>query len=265
MRRVSCVVCRAACVVHRVFVRSCDRAIVYVVDMIASSLHHHHHHHHHPMIVGTPGTGIRISICHQTRHTMSDTRVYVDTEGTPTPEVVSEVDEMILCVPDFPREGIMFRDITTLISHPSGLALTTKVLAAHYAAKGVTIDAVVGCEARGFIWGATLAMHLGVGLVVLRKKGKLPRETYSADYSLEYGEASLEIHTDALQEGANVVIVDDLLATGGTMLASVGLVRKAGGNVVGTAFISDLPDLGGRAKLQDKGIPVFSIVSYPGE
>ena len=265
MRKVSCVVCRAACivcrascVVRRVFVCSCDRAIVYVVDMIAFVASSSSS----PMIVGT---GIRISICHQTRHTMSDTRVYVDTEGTPTPEVVSEVDEMILCVPDFPREGIMFRDITTLISHPSGLALTTKVLAAHYAAKGVTIDAVVGCEARGFIWGATLAMHLGVGLVVLRKKGKLPRETYSADYSLEYGEASLEIHTDALQEGANVVIVDDLLATGGTMLASVGLVRKAGGNVVGTAFISDLPDLGGRAKLQDKGIPVFSIVSYPGE
>ena len=186
----------------------------------------------------------------------------VDAEGNVDKVAKAKVVSMIKAVPDFPKPGIVFRDITTLVEHPEGLDLTTDIIAAYYAARGAQLDAVVGCEARGFIWGATLARQLGVGLIVLRKKGKLPRETISRDYSLEYGSASLECHVDSITPGMRVVLVDDLLATGGTMAASVALVRELGADVVGTAFISDLPALGGRAKLEGDGIDVFSIVAF---
>jgi adenine phosphoribosyltransferase len=169
----------------------------------------------------------------------------------------------IRTIPDHPKKGIMFRDITTLFKDPIGLRMATDQLLARY--KGMKIDKVAGIEARGFILGSTLAYLLGVGFIPVRKKGKLPAETVGRDYELEYGIDRIEIHTDAIQAGENVLLVDDLIATGGTAEAAAALIKEVGGHVVECAFVIDLPDLGGAKKLEAQGFKVFSLCAFEGE
>ncbi|MCL7409749.1 adenine phosphoribosyltransferase [Marivivens donghaensis] len=172
------------------------------------------------------------------------------------------VKDYIRTIPDFPHEGIMFRDVTTLFSDPRGLRLAIDQLLEPYV--GQKIDKVIGLEARGFILGGAVAHQLGVGFVPVRKKGKLPGKTLSQDYKLEYGEATVEIHEDALEAGERVLIVDDLLATGGTAVAGIKLVEQLGAQVVSCAFVVDLPELGGRKVLTDMGLDVHTICDFEG-
>ncbi|AUJ63145.1 adenine phosphoribosyltransferase [Aestuarium zhoushanense] len=172
------------------------------------------------------------------------------------------VKDYIRTIPDFPHEGIMFRDVTTLFSDPRGLRLAIDQLLEPYV--GQKIDKVIGLEARGFILGGAVAHQLGVGFVPVRKKGKLPGKTLSQDYKLEYGEATVEIHEDALEAGERVLIVDDLLATGGTAVAGIKLVEQLGAQVVSCAFVVDLPELGGRKVLADMGLDVHTICDFEG-
>ena len=172
------------------------------------------------------------------------------------------VKDYIRTIPDFPHEGIMFRDVTTLFSDPRGLRLAIDQLLEPYV--GQKIDKVIGLEARGFILGGAVAHRLGVGFVPVRKKGKLPGKTISQDYKLEYGEATVEIHEDALEAGERVLIVDDLLATGGTAVAGIKLVEQLGAQVVSCAFVVDLPELGGRKVLTDMGLDVHTICDFEG-
>ena len=169
----------------------------------------------------------------------------------------------IRTIPDWPKPGIQFRDITTLLKDPDGFQLALTALWKRYQEQ--QIEVVVGIEARGFIFGSVLASKLGVGFVPIRKEGKLPGEVATKTYALEYGEDSLEIHKDGIGEGARVLMVDDLVATGGTALAACDLVRQLGGTVVEAAFVIDLPDLGGADRLESAGIPVFSLVDFEGE
>jgi adenine phosphoribosyltransferase len=164
----------------------------------------------------------------------------------------------IRSVPDFPVEGILFYDITTLLKDPAALKESVDQLVDLYRNKGV--DVVVGVESRGFIFGTPLAYQLGVGFVPVRKPGKLPAETASESYTLEYGTNTIEIHVDAIEKGQNVLVVDDLLATGGTARATCNLVEKLGGKVVGVAFVIELNFLNGRDKLE--GYDVFSLLQY---
>jgi adenine phosphoribosyltransferase len=164
----------------------------------------------------------------------------------------------IRAIEDFPKPGILFRDITTLLKDKDAFAGSIDQLAAHY--KKEKIDFVAAMEARGFIFGATLAYKLGVGFVPVRKKGKLPAKTRSQTYTLEYGTDTLEIHEDALKSGDKVLIVDDLLATGGTAKAVADLVKQSGAEIIGIAFLIELADLKGIEKL--KGYPVFSLIKY---
>ena len=164
----------------------------------------------------------------------------------------------IRSVPDFPVEGILFYDITTLLKDPAALKESVDQLADLYQNKGV--DVVVGVESRGFIFGTPLAYQLGVGFVPVRKPGKLPAETASESYTLEYGTNTIEIHVDAIEKGQNVLVVDDLLATGGTAKATCNLVEKLGGKVVGVAFVIELNFLNGRNKLE--GYDIFSLLQY---
>lgn len=166
----------------------------------------------------------------------------------------------IRSIPDFPKPGILFRDITTLVQHKQAFKAAIEALAAKY--KGKKIDKVVAVEARGFIFGASLAQRIGAGFVPVRKIGKLPFKVISATYELEYGTDTLEIHQDAIEAGERVLIVDDLLATGGTAKAVIDLVNQLKGKIVGLAFLIDLIDLGGRDKL--KGYPVFSLIKFHG-
>ncbi|MDD5450089.1 MAG: adenine phosphoribosyltransferase [Candidatus Omnitrophica bacterium] len=159
-------------------------------------------------------------------------------------------------IKDFPKKGIIFKDITTLLKDGGRFRAAVDEIARQYSSK--KIDAVISVEARGFIFGAAVAYKLGAGLIPVRKKGKLPYLTHSVTYALEYGSDTLEIHTDAFKEGAAVLIVDDLLATGGTTRAVIDLVEKLGGKVAGLAFLIELLPLKGREKL--KGYPVFSII-----
>jgi adenine phosphoribosyltransferase len=152
-------------------------------------------------------------------------------------------------IPDFPVEGIQFKDITTLLKAPEPFAASVQAMLDHYEAKGSEIDVVVGIESRGFIWGAVLAYQMGVGFVPVRKPDKLPAETIRAEYALEYGTNALEVHRDAIQPGQKVLIVDDLLATGGTAQATCQLVEQLGGEVAGIAFLIELTFLHGREKL----------------
>ena len=167
----------------------------------------------------------------------------------------------IRTIPDFPKKGIMFRDITTLLQKPDTLRSCIDILTAHY--HGQKIDKVAGIESRGFILGGALAIGLGVGFVPVRKPGKLPFKTIREEYQLEYGTDALEIHTDAVGKGERVLIVDDLIATGGTIVAACNLIRKLGGEVAGLAFLVELSFLGGRNKLKE--FDVFSIISYDAE
>lgn len=166
-------------------------------------------------------------------------------------------------IPNYPKQGIMFRDVTTLLKDPVGLRITINELVNRYS--GLKIDKVAGIEARGFIVGAPLAYMLGVGFVPIRKKGKLPAETVSQEYALEYGTDVIEIHRDGILEGDRVLLVDDLIATGGTAEAAVALIQVLGGDVVECGFVVDLPELGGRCRLERMGQKVFALCEFIGE
>jgi adenine phosphoribosyltransferase len=172
-----------------------------------------------------------------------------------------DLRSLIRDVPDFPKPGIVFKDISTLTKDPEGLRASVDAIAERYADAGV--DLVVGIEARGFVFGAAVAYKLGVGFVPARKPGKLPAQTVSAEYELEYGTDSIEIHRDAIARGQRVLIVDDLLATGGTAAAAAELVSGLGGEIVAIAFLVDLAFLKGRDKLA--GYEVFSLIEYDSE
>jgi adenine phosphoribosyltransferase len=172
------------------------------------------------------------------------------------------IKSLIRTIPDFPKPGVMFRDITTLLKHTEGFRSTIDQLVGKY--RGVKIDKVVGIESRGFIIGAALAYHLKAGFIPIRKKGKLPGENFGHDYELEYGTDRLEIHTDAIQTGEKVLLVDDLIATGGTAEAAAKLIGKTSGQIVGCAFVIDLPDLGGRKRLEKLGHDVVTLCEFEG-
>ena len=175
-----------------------------------------------------------------------------------TPINCEPLKSLIRTVPDFPKAGILFYDITTLLKDKTGFAQLIDAFAAHYIGK--EIDLVLGIEARGFIFGPALAYRLNAGFVPVRKPGKLPAETLKVRYDLEYGSDSLEIHKDAIQPGQRVIIVDDLLATGGTMLATTSLVKQLGGEIVGITVAIELDFLKGRDKFP--GMDVFSLIHY---
>jgi len=170
--------------------------------------------------------------------------------------------QLIRTVPDFPKPGIQFRDITTLLKDADGFHAVIDTLAAAY--RNRRVDKVAAIESRGLIVGAALAYALRAGFVPIRKEGKLPAENFGQDYELEYGSDRLEMHRDGIAAGEQVLLVDDLIATGGTAEAALKLVGMAGGVVVGCAFIVDLPDLGGRAKLERLGYPVLALCQFPG-
>lgn len=171
---------------------------------------------------------------------------------------MEELKQYIRNIPDFPKKGILFRDITTLIGDKDKFKEVINTLADRYADK--KIDVVLAVESRGFIFGGALAYKLGAGFVPVRKKGKLPYKTYKASYSLEYGEDTLEIHEDAIKPGERVLLIDDLLATGGTVGAVTELVKKLKGKIIEVALIIELEDLKGRSRLKD--FPVYSMIQY---
>jgi adenine phosphoribosyltransferase len=175
------------------------------------------------------------------------------------------IKSLIRTIPDYPKKGIMFRDITTLIKDPVGFRLVIDSLTQRYVRGDVDFDVIVGIESRGFIIGGALSYTLGKGFVPVRKSGKLPSEKITHEYELEYGTDRIEMHTDALDKGAKVLLIDDLLATGGTALAAAALVEKLGGIVSEMAFIVDLPDVGGRKKLTEKGYKVFALTEFEGD
>ncbi|MGR3661913.1 MAG: adenine phosphoribosyltransferase [Paracoccaceae bacterium] len=172
------------------------------------------------------------------------------------------VKDYIRTIVDFPHEGILFRDVTTLFADPRGLRMTIDQLLHPYA--GMKIDKVVALEARGFILGGAIAHQLALGFVPVRKKGKLPGQTISQSYKLEYGEAIMEMHEDALQPGEKVLLVDDLLATGGTAEASISLIERLGAEIIGCTFVVDLPELGGRKLLEGLGYEVNALCTFDG-
>jgi adenine phosphoribosyltransferase len=174
----------------------------------------------------------------------------------------ADILALIRTVPDFPKPGILFRDITTLLKDASGFRRVIEELDAPY--RDRRVDKVAGIESRGFIIGAALAYRLHAGFVPIRKSGKLPAENFGQDYQLEYGADRLEVHCDGIQAGERVLLVDDLIATGGTAEAALQLIRIAGGSVVGCAFVIDLPDLGGRARLERSGYPVLALCQFSG-
>ncbi len=169
--------------------------------------------------------------------------------------------ETIRTVPNWPIEGVMFRDITTLTQNSQALREACDIFYERY--KDMNIGKIVGIDARGFIFGAVLAYKLGIGFVPVRKKGKLPYKTISATYSLEYGEDTVEMHVDAIKKGEKVVIVDDLIATGGTLSAATQLVEQLEGDIIECAIIIDLPDLKGKEKIKD--YKVFTLMEFEGE
>src|SRR3954471_12808179 len=169
---------------------------------------------------------------------------------------------VIRTIPDYPKKGIMFRDITTLLGHPRAFRAAVDALVQPFA--GMKIDKVAGLEARGFILGGAVAHQLCVGFVPVRKKGKLPHTVIGEDYQLEYGTDRVEIHIDALEKGERILLVDDLIATGGTAFAGIKLLERAGANIVGCSFVIDLPELGGADKLRDIGKPVTALVAFEG-
>ena len=173
------------------------------------------------------------------------------------------IKSKIRTIINYPIDGVMFRDITTLFEDPEGLRDSINKLSERY--KDLKIDKIAAIEARGFILGAPLAYILNVGLVLIRKPGKLPAKTISQDYDLEYGSDQIEIHSDAIRPGEKVLIVDDLIATGGTAEAAVKIVEKMEGQIVECCFIIDLPDIGGRARLEGIGQKVFTLCEFEGE
>jgi adenine phosphoribosyltransferase len=176
------------------------------------------------------------------------------------PPVMKALEDYVTTIPDFPKEGIMFRDVTTILSDKDGFKLAIDGLIEKL--KDVDFDVILGSESRGFVFGAPVAYAMNKGLILVRKKGKLPREVISEDYDLEYGKATLEMHADAIKEGQKVVIIDDLIATGGTTEAVIRLAEREGGKVVKIGFVMELEGLKGRERL--KNYDVFSLVKYPG-
>lgn len=175
---------------------------------------------------------------------------------------MADIAKLIRTIPHYPKEGIMFRDITTLLKDPEGFKTTINLLVEKY--KNTPIDYIAGIEARGFILGSALAYALGKGFIPVRKKGKLPGKTITQSYDLEYGSDTIEIHDDALHHGANVLLIDDLIATGGTAIGAITLIEKVGGKIYETAFVVDLPELGGAKKITGMGHKVFTLCSFEG-
>ena len=173
------------------------------------------------------------------------------------------IKSKIRTIENYPIKGVMFRDITTLLKDPEGLRDSINKLVDRY--KDLNIDKIIAIESRGFIIGAPLAYLLNVGLVLIRKPGKLPAETIDQDYKLEYGTDKIEVHVDSIEKGEKVLIVDDLIATGGTAEAAVRLVQKMKGDIVECCFIIDLPDIGGRDRLENMGQKVFTLCEFEGE
>ena len=173
-----------------------------------------------------------------------------------------DLRDAIRTIQDYPKAGIMFRDITTLLGDAGAFRRAVDELVHPYA--GAKVDKVAGIEARGFIFGGAVAHQLSTGFVPIRKKGKLPHETVRVSYLLEYGSDEIEIHADALVRGERVILIDDLVATGGTALAAVQLLRQLGAEVVAACFVIDLPELGGAAKLREAGIEVRSLMGFEG-
>jgi len=170
--------------------------------------------------------------------------------------------DTIRTIPDFPKPGIMYRDITTLMTSPGAFAESIRQLAEPF--KGQAVNTVAGIDARGFIFGAAVAAELGTGFVPIRKKGKLPFTTYEQDYELEYGRDTIEIHADSIHENEKVILIDDLIATGGTAEAAVKLLRRAKADIIGAGFVIDLPELGGLDRITQMGIPVTALVAFDG-
>ncbi|PKH21385.1 adenine phosphoribosyltransferase [Enterobacterales bacterium CwR94] len=181
---------------------------------------------------------------------------------TATAQQLEYLKDSIKSIPDYPKPGILFRDVTSLLEDPKAFATAISILVERFENQGIT--KVVGTEARGFLFGAPVALGLGVGFVPVRKPGKLPRETIKQDYALEYGTDTLELHKDAIAPGDVVLVVDDLLATGGTIEATVKLIRQLGGQVTDAAFIINLFDLSGESRLEKLGVKSYSLVEFPG-
>jgi adenine phosphoribosyltransferase len=173
------------------------------------------------------------------------------------------IKTLIRTIPHYPKQGIMFRDITTLLKDAVGFKVMINDLTRRY--EGMRIDKVAGIESRGFIVGGPLAFQLGAGFVPIRKKGKLPGETIGHEYELEYGQDRVEMHIDAIQPGETVLLVDDLIATGGTAEAAAILIEQAGGKILECCFIVDLPDIGGKRRLEARGHKVFALCEFQGD
>lgn len=174
-----------------------------------------------------------------------------------------DLKALVRTIPNFPKPGIMFRDITTLFQDARGFKASVERLAAPFAGAG--IEAVAGIEARGFILGGAVADRLGTGFIPIRKKGKLPAKAIGEEYELEYGVDTVELHEDAIRPGEKILLVDDLIATGGTAAAAARLIEKAGGEVAGAAFIIDLPDLGGCRRLSEQGVKCHTLMAFEGD
>lgn len=175
------------------------------------------------------------------------------------------IKSRIRTIPDHPKKGIMFRDITTLLKDPVGFRLVIDNFTQRYITGDIKFDTIVGIEARGFILGGALAYTLGKGFIPIRKKGKLPAKVVSHEYELEYGTDKIEIHEDSIGKGTRVLLIDDLLATGGTALAAATLIEKLGSTVAEMAFIVNLPDVGGEKKLRDKGYNIYYLTEFEGD
>src|SRR5687768_14577650 len=173
-----------------------------------------------------------------------------------------DLKPLVRSIPDYPKKGILFRDITTLIEHPEGFRESIERIASAH--RGLGITHVAGIEARGFIFGAGVAIAMSVGFIPVRKKGKLPGETIGQNYALEYGVDTIEIHADVIDGNDRVLLVDDLIATGGTALAAAHLLRRTGATVANAAFVIDLFDLGGAEKLRQAGLDVFKLIDFEG-
>ena len=174
-----------------------------------------------------------------------------------------DLKSVIRTIPNWPKQGVMFRDITTLLKDAKAFNYVIDKFYERY--KNKEIDLVAGIESRGFIIGGALASKLNKGFIPIRKEGKLPAKTENEHYELEYGRAAVEIHVDAIQKGARILLVDDLMATAGTLLASINLIKKLGGEVIECAVIIELPDLHGRENIEEKGYKLFSLVQFEGE
>ena len=173
------------------------------------------------------------------------------------------IKSRIRTIPDHPKPGVQFRDITSLLQDPEGFRLAVQGLAEPF--RGVRVDKVAGIEARGFILGGAVALELGAGFVAVRKQGKLPRETVGHDYQLEYGVDRIEIHVDAIARGERVLLVDDLIATGGTIEAAIRVIGELGGELVGVAVVIDLPDIGGRRRVEALGHKLVALCEFEGD